>query len=697
MNFVIGKDKLQPASMETKQHVMLRLLDHILQPSVFEDIRSVANSWKLEQNQQAFLKPDVVDCFLELYQAGMLPRAEVFVDSNSKHVQEAIKVFHLFYYAKDWDVFISVACWLRERINPGMFVYAITASFFHHPERRGVAFPAPYEIYPYLFINSDVINRAFMLKMTNAQVETSFADYWKIKTEKNVVSIDSRTTLRHVLSVDDVLSYFTEDIDLNTYMFYLHMLYPYWLTGEGYGVEKERRGEMVMYTCQQLLARLRLERLSHGMRDIQPICWDEPLKTGYWPKIQLHTGVEMPTRSNDTKIVHEYTVKTKEAVEDFEKLLRLAVIKGQYELHDGTIVPLRKPQDVEHLGRLLWTLQNPGSAYFTNLSKNLLTYATYNVNKHTYVPTATDMYSTSLRDPAFWRVLKRKLEVFQLFKKQLPKYTLEELDFPGVKVESVSTTELVTFIDTYDMDITNAVYLNETEVRNKKSDLLFVARQKRLNNHPFKVTINVSSVKPVDAVVRVFLGPKYDVLGRITDINDKRLDMIEIDTFLCKLKSGKNSIVRNSAEFQGVIEDRPWTRPMWDASVKEKIGKIDENWWWKARVGFPRRLLLPLGTTGGMELQLFVVVTPVHTGYNLPMVDMHVINERHYGRWSAGFDELPLGFPFDRVIDTTQFFTHNMKCVDVLVYHKEAEVPKDWEASCERRDDLSVLDKDLFV
>ncbi|XP_063534821.1 basic juvenile hormone-suppressible protein 1-like [Cydia strobilella] len=695
MNFVIGKDKLQSANMQTKQHVMLRLLDHIMQPSVFEDIRSVANTWRLEQNQQAFLKPEVVEAFLEVYQSGMLPRAEVFVDLNSKHIQEAIKVFHLFYYAKDWDVFINVACWLRERINPGMFVYALTASILHHPEDRGIILPAPYEIYPYLFVNSDVINKAFILKMTNAQVETAFADYWKIKTEKNVVSIDSRTTLRYTLSVDDVLSYFTEDIDLNTYLFYLHMLYPYWLTGEGYGVEKERRGEVVMYTCQQLLARLRLERLSHGMPDIRPISWDETLKTGYWPKIRLHTGDEMPARSNDTTIVHEYTAKMKEAVEDFERLRRLAVIKGQYELRDGTIVPLRNPQDVEHLGRLLWT-KNPDGAYFPSMYRNLLTYATYNTNKHTYVPTATDMYSTTLRDPAFWRVMKRKLEVFQLFKMQLPKYTREELSFPGVKVEGVSTSELVTFIDTYDMDITNAVYLNETEVRNKKSDFLFVARQKRLNNHPFKVTINVSSVKPVDAVVRVFLGPKYDVLGRITDVNDKRLDMIEIDTFLQKLKSGKNSIVRNSTEFQGVIEDRPWTRPMWDASVKG-AGKIDENWWWKARIGFPRRLLLPLGTTGGMELQLFVVVTPVHTGYNLPMVDMHVINERRSGRWSTGFDEMPLGFPFDRAIDTTQFFTDNMKFIDVLVYHKEVEVPKDWETTTERRDDLSVLDKDLFV
>ncbi|XP_063362934.1 sex-specific storage-protein 1-like [Cydia amplana] len=696
MSFVIGKDKLQPASMETKQQVVLRLLDHILQPSVFEDVRSVANTWRLEQNQQAFLKPDVVDDFLELYQSGMLPRAEVFVDKNYKYVQEAIKVFHLFYYAKDWDVFLNVACWLRERINPGMFVYAFTACMFHHPEDRGILLPAPYEIYPYLFVNSDVINKAFILKMTNAQVETAFSDYWKIKTEKNVVSIDSRTTLRYTLSVDDVLSYFTEDIDLNTYVFYSHMLYPYWLTGEGYGVEKERRGEVVMYTGQQLLARLRLERLSHGMRDIQPISWDETLKTGCWPKIRLHTGDEMPARSNDTKIVHEYTEKTKEAIEDFEKLLHLAVIKGQYELRDGTVVPLRKPQDVENLGRLLGTTQNPGGAYSTNLSKKLLTYATYNINKHTYVPTATDMYSTSLRDPAFWRILKRKLEVVQLFKNQLPKYTREEFNFPGVKVEGVSTTELITFIDTYDMDITNAVYLNETEVRNKKADFLFVARQRRLNNHPFKVTIAVSSVKPVDAVVRVFLGPKYDVMGRITDVNDKRLDMIEIDTFLYKLKSGKNSIVRNSTEFQGVIEDRPWTRPMWDASVKG-ASKIDENWWWKSRMGFPRRLLLPLGTTGGMELQLFVVVTPVHTGYNLPIVDMHVINERRSGRWSTGFDEMPLGFPFDRVIDTTQFFTDNMKCVDVLVYHKEVELPKDWETTAERRDDLSVLDKDLLV
>ncbi|KAA1418091.1 hypothetical protein F0U47_20490, partial [Nocardioides antri] len=91
-----------------------------------------------------------------------------------------------------------------------------------------------------------------------------------------------------------IMSYFMEDVDLNTYMYYLHMNYPFWMTDDAYGINKERRGEIMMYANQQLLARMRLERLSHKMCDVKPMMWNEPLETGYWPKIRLPSGDEMP-------------------------------------------------------------------------------------------------------------------------------------------------------------------------------------------------------------------------------------------------------------------------------------------------------------------------------------------------------------------------------------------------------------------
>ncbi|CAG9562296.1 unnamed protein product [Danaus chrysippus] len=709
-SFVIGKDTLVNVDIKTKEVLCMKLLNYILQPTVYDDIRDVARDWVLEENIDKYLKVDVVRRFIEMYKMGFLPRGEVFVHTDEKQMDQAIQTFRLLYFAKDFDTFIRTACFLRERINGGMFVYAFTCAVFHREDCRGVSIPAPYEIYPYFFVDSHIINKAFMMKMTKAITDPLVMDYYGIKvTDKNLVIIDWRKSVRHVLSKNDRLSYFTEDIDLNTYYYYLHMNYPYWMTDDVYGLNKERRGEIVMYANQQLLARYRLERLAHNMCDIKMIMWNEPLKTGYWPKIRLHTGDEMPVRSNYVELVHKDNLKEKLYVDDVERLIRMAIVTGKYEMRDGTVLNLRKSEDFEILARILLGgvgLKNDDAKviHIVNLFKRLLSYSNYNFEKNTYIPTALDMYTTCLRDPVFWRMMKRITDYGVLFKKLLPKYTRDELDFPGVKIDRIVTDKLVTFMDEYDLDITNAMYLDKTEMQKKKSDMVYVARMRRLNHHSFKVTVDVTSEKAVDAVVRIFIGPKWDCMGRLLSYNDKRLDMVEIDSFLYKLDTGKNTIVRSSMEMHGIIGDRMMTRRMVDNTVDTtgSMERIVDSFWYKSRLGFPHRLLLPLGHRDGLELQMFVIVTPVRTGLVLPSIDMGVMKDRRACRWSVCFDTMPLGFPFDREIDMSHFVTNNMKFHDILVFRKDLDMSnsvKDIDTSdmVMMRDDLTYLDRDLLV
>lgn len=314
------------------------------------------------------------------------------------------------------------------------------------------------------------------------------------------------------------------------------------------------------------------------------------------------------------------------------------------------------------------------------------------------------MYTTCLRDPVFWKLMKRISDMFVLFKKLLPRYTREELDFPGVKIERITTDKMVTFMDEYDVDITNAVYLDKTEMQKKKSDMVYVARMRRLNHHPFKVTVDVVSDKAVDAVVRVFIGPKYDCMGRLLNLHDIRHDMVEIDSFMYKLDTGKNTIVRDSIDMHGVIEQRPWTRRILDRSM-ETTGmgvKMVDSWWYKSRMGFPHRLLLPLGTRGGLHLQMFVIVTPVRMGLILPTLDVTIMKERHACRWTTCIDTMPLGFPFDREIDETHFFTKNMKFTDIRIFRKDlstSNTVKDMDMSemVMKHDDFTYLDTDMMM
>ncbi|CAB3254226.1 unnamed protein product [Arctia plantaginis] len=709
---VIGRESMVNMDIKTKELCIMKLLNHILQPTMYDDIREIAREWIIEENQDKYLKTEVVRQFIDTFKMGMLPRGEVFVHSNHLHIDQAIKVFRILYFAKDFDVFMRTCCWLRERINGGMFVYALTAAVFHRSDCRGIVLPAPYEIYPYLFVDSNIIQKALMMKMTRAASDPVIMDYYGIKVnDKNLVVIDWRKGVRHTLSENDRIGYFTEDVDLNTYMYYLHMSYPFWMTDDLYNLNKERRGEILSYANMQLLARYRLERLTHEMCDIKTIMWHEPLKTGYWPKILLHNGEHMPVRSNNMVLLTDKNVKVKRMLDDVERMLRDGIMTGKIERRDGTVISLRKPEDVENLARLLlggMRLLNDDAKtlHMMNLMRKMLTYNVYNTDKYTYIPTALDMYTTCLRDPVFWQLMKRVTDTIHMFKKMLPMYTRDELDFPGVKIDKISTDKLVTFMDEYDMDITNAVYLDETEMKKKRSDMTFVARTRRLNHHPFKVAIDVTSDKSVDSVVRIFIGPKYDCMGRLMSVNDKRHDMVEIDTFTYKLETGKNTIVRNSLEMHGIIEQRPWTRRILDQTLGMSgttLKNVDvESWWYKTRTGFPHRLLLPLGRIGGMPMQMYAIVTPVKTGMLLPTIDMSIMRDRKMCRFSVCFDTMPLGFPFDRRIDTSYFFTKNMKFHDITIYRKDmdmANISKDIDLSdmVLKQDDLTYLHRDKLV
>lgn len=262
-----------------------------------------------------------------------------------------------------------------------------------------------------------------------------------------------------------------------------------------------------------------------------------------------------------------------------------------------------------------------------------------------------------------------------MFKKRLPCYTKEELYFPGVKIDNVFVDKLFTYFDDYLMDMTNAVTLNEEELKKGSSNMAFFVRKRRLNHQPFKVSLEVLSDKAVDCVVRIFLGPKEDSFGRLIDINNNRLNFVEIDSFVYKLNTGKNTIVRKSGEMHNLVPDRIMTRDFW--KKVESITDMGELFFKDMKnsfTGFPTRLLLPKGSTTGLPMMVYVVVSPLKLVDN---VDMSSVLDPSMKNFSVDFrstvllDKMPLGFPLDRYIDVANFFTPNMKFVDVMIFHKK--------------------------
>lgn len=242
-----------------RQRSILELLQHVTQYEVLPQFYEESKTFRIEDNYDYYTNVEAVREFVRLYNYGLLPFNEVFSIYNDFHREQAIALFHAFYYAKDWDSFYKTIQWARFHVNEGLFVYALTVAVLHRKDTVGLTLPAPYEIYPYNFFSAETIQRAQNYKMNG------FYDIKKSDGQYNFY-IQSNYTGQYVRYNDEQsISYFTEDIGLNSYYYYFHADYPFWMGGKEFNLYKDRRGEFFLFEHQQLLARYYLERLSNGL------------------------------------------------------------------------------------------------------------------------------------------------------------------------------------------------------------------------------------------------------------------------------------------------------------------------------------------------------------------------------------------------------------------------------------------------
>jgi hypothetical protein len=188
-------------------------------------------------------------------------------------------------------------------------------------------------------------------------------------------------------------------------------------------------------------------------------------------------------------------------------------------------------------------------------------------------------------------------------------------------------------------------------------------------------------------------------MGHLIDINKNRLNFVELDSFLYKLTTGKNTIVRNSFDMHNLVRDRIMTRDLWKkvdtiTDFRDLLVKDLRNY----HTGFPTRLLLPKGHVGGMKMLLYVIVTPLKMVDNVD-VNIMDVNRKDFVRdfrSTTLLDKRALGFPFDRRIDITKFFTPNMKFFDCMIFHKKqvCDMKTRWHRWVLR--DYNMVDKTMF-
>nr|XP_023017782.1 hexamerin-like [Leptinotarsa decemlineata]prf//2209395A diapause protein 1 [Leptinotarsa decemlineata] len=643
-----------------REQQILKLLYHVNQPSTYPEHVEIGKSCMFCEKgslYDKYEKREVVDNWVQFWRFGLLPRGEVFSVFYEEHLRQAIALFKLFYYAKTYDEFHRVATWARQNVNEGMFVYAFSVAIIHRPDCRRLMLPPIYEIKPHYFFNKEVINKAYYYKQVHNSRDVhqnpgSFPGY----------TIQTNYTHDHMnLGHEQSLSYFLEDIDMNSLYYYYNLYYPFWMSSEEFGWKDSNRGYLYYFAHQQLLARYYLERMANGAGDIHTLDVDSPIQTPYNPSMVYPCGAEFPSRPKFAKL-HEYFfnygkkwswsrfgTNSFDFMADYDRRMNDAIDQGFVFDTKGNKIELDTPEGFNVLGNLIQSnWDSPNRKFYGALWSYLRHFFGYSyapVNNYREVPSALEHYETCMRDPMFFQIAKKMIMKFQRYLSDLPPYTEEELLFPGVSVEGLEFDPLITYNDWSYSDLTNGVFYNNQEDA-KTFDIR--VRQYRLNHKPFTYKIKVTSDKAQKAVVKVFMGPAYDKNGETMFLNENRLNFLILEHFVHDLKAGENVITRSSHEMRFYAPDKMSFRDMYKRVKAALEGdgefKIDER---QNYFHWPQRFMLPRGSSAGTPYRFFVIVYP-YEPYHEGKYETDGIPAP--GSGGVFIDNRTAGFPFDRVI-----------------------------------------------
>lgn len=642
-----------------KQQLLLELVQHPYQRDVQPRLLAIAATWQIETKLDQYTDITAVTEFLQYHKHGLIGHDEQFSIYNSVHRDQVIALFHLLYCAINWESLCKSLVWARFNVNAGQFIYALMTVLAHRKDLEGLILPPIYEIDPHLFFPSEVIQYAKLLK------ESGFHNEEMVDDAHHIVIQSNYTGDKTHLNVEQLMSYFTEDIELNAYYHNLHIASPFWFGGRKENLRKIHRGEVFLFKHQQLVARYNLERSSNNLGQIEEFSWRGSITTGYYSYLTTRQGYAFAARDNHHFIYQPNNYFDIDRIITYESRLLDAIDSGYALLPNGTYYNIKTREGIDALGNLIHG--NPDSfnqryyRYMDTVYRVLgRSTGSDHLMRETIQPNILEHPETQLRDPAYWQWMNRLNLMWWNFKENLVPYGTTEISFAPIRILTIEVDALSTYFCPFEADITNAVDVAPLVTgvgriaQHEGRSFVIKARQWRLHHTPFKINVCVSSLQDMPAVVRIFLGPKFDNEGRTISINENRRNFVLLDVSKQDLKKGSNIILRSSREFSfGKARDRPSFFEMFKG-VNLKADTDD------APSGFPNRLLLPKGTECGQIYQLFVHVAPFKPSLN--KCSCRLAEHR--------IDSMAHGYPLDRPINERIWHTANMRYHDVTIFHK---------------------------
>uniref|UniRef100_A0A1I8PQQ2 Larval serum protein 1 gamma chain n=1 Tax=Stomoxys calcitrans TaxID=35570 RepID=A0A1I8PQQ2_STOCA len=703
-----NKDKM------VKQKFLYEIVYRVEDTLMFEDYIKLGTSFVYHKDDYEN-PPQDYELFMDRYYkaykyGGNLPKGEFYGVMIPHHQEQMMGLFGIFYYAKTWEIFQRNVCWARLYANEALFVQALTLAVMHRPDMQGIQLPAIYEIFPEYFLNNKFVFEAqkFDYKVWSKLImyekqykDVMYKDYakyfkefegyyhyyytkdWKVWQWWKLMGLgdnwyaeeDTQDGMKtfwmpvdytreiNFHNKESGLSYFTEDLDWNAYFYYFNMAFAPMLQGKSFALDQQRRGEFYAFTVRQILARYYLERLSHGQGVIPAVNHYAVLEHGYNPQLLHYNGLSFSSRHNDYDMKTFGNQDLYKEMANFRRRLDAIIEQGYYTLANGTNMDLRHPKAIEFIGNMM---QGNVDAEFGHnwLQYVHMYFADVDPEAASIEPHVLLNYETMLRDPLFYMSLKKLPDHYDLFHKYIKPYTKEELMLPGVVINDVKISKLLTYFELHDYDASNLMNDRLTFVDGEFVwDQTLKARQMRLSHKDFDFMLTIKSEHKMPVVIRSFLAPKFDEDGRIITLTENRENFWELDKSVWQLDVGSNTINLSSTHFSGTIPERlSYSQRYYDLKHNPADPmNYDESS--QGYCGFPNRLLLPRGWDGGMPVQFFFMVTPYQESESKAFKSLKTC--------TPYADDLPFGYPFDREIDEYEFFTPNMYFKDFRIYHDE--------------------------
>lgn len=473
------------------------------------------------------------------------------------------------------------------------------------------------------------------------------------------------------LGVEAQLDYFREDTAINEHHGRWHVVYPGGgipnpANPSGPRMTKNRQGELFWYMHQQMLARYDTERKSFNLGRVQELKdYTAPIPEGYNANLANFSNRKPNVKMHD---LQGYKVSDHDQL---RKRLLAAAESGKLQKGTGTV-----PVTIELLSSTAESTIGSVDASFYgshhNLGHGLIADLRDPAGPFPQRPGVMSRTTTAVRDPVFYRWHRHVDETMFLWQQTLQPYDLKS-GMPPVRIRksldggvgvqqspdimvcllknipgsNASNFNGQAFADnTFGGDANFAKALSSFNITN--GTLSTVMRKQTIplpgggtGTKPYLdqeefcyfLRFENTSDQPQKVTVRIFLAAK--------DFVDERRLWIEMDKFAHSLTPKQKSVVFRPGKLSAVVR-KPARRPP-DPPPQPHPGE-DPNY---CDCGWPYHLLLPRGTTAGMDFRLMVMVTDHQA--DLVGAEKKCGSMSFCGVKDADYpDKRPMGYPFDR-------------------------------------------------